>query len=463
MKDITYYFKQAKPSVLPSSVSQSTIECVNRELKSISSGSGASGNGKQNCRGEYIKLSDTERATIGEYAAKHGPAATICHFKKEGSFPNLKESSVRGWRDAYRQEVFNQSTDRKRDRPVEVTELPQKRRGRPLLLGEELEEEVKLFVKASRAEGTVVNTETVMGTATGVVISHDANLLVENGGYINITKEWAQRLLQRMGLVKRKGTTKAKVLPPDFEKLKKQFLSDIRTIVAMESIPKELIINWDQTGMKYVPVSDWTFEQKGAKRVEIAGLGDKRQITVLMSCAMDGKLLPTQVVYAGKTPACLPKIKYPENWHLTYSENHWSNEHTMMGYLHNILIPYVKVTRLNLKLSPSHPCLVIFDSFKGQTTQEFLDTLERNDILVVEVQPNCTDRLQPLDLAVNKPLKDQMKKQFHLWYAGEIKKKMSDKSGNGKKVVDLKLTRLKPLGLQWLSDACSYVEHNDFI
>jgi len=40
---------------------------------------------------------------------------------------------------------------------------------------------------------------------------------------------------------------------------------------------------------------------------------------------------------------------------------------------------------------------------------------------------------------------------------------MSDKSGNGKKVVDLKLTRLKPLGLQWLSDACSYVERNDFI
>ena len=92
-----------------------------------------------------------------------------------------------------------------------------------------------------------------------------------------------------------------------------------------------------------------------------------------------------------------------------------------------------------------------------------LDALEKNDILVVEVPPNCTDRLQPLDLTVNKPLKDQMKKQFHLWYAGEIKKKMSDKSGNGKKIVDLKLTRLKPLGLQWLSDACRYVERNDFI
>ena len=271
--------------------------------------------------------------------------------------------------------MFNQSNDQKRDRPVEVTELPQKQRGRPLLIGEELEEEVKLFIKASHAEGTVVNTETVMGTARGVVISHDANLLAENGGYINITKEWAQRVLQQMGLVKRKGMTKVKVLPSDFEKVKRQFLFDVHTIVAMESIPKELIIDWDQTGMKYVPVSDWTFEEKGTKRVEIAGLDDKWQITILMSCAMDGKLLPTQVIYAGKTPACLSKVECPKDWYLTYSENHWSNEHTMMGYLHNILLPYVTVTRCNLKLSPNHPCLVIFDSFKGQTTPAFLDFL----------------------------------------------------------------------------------------
>jgi len=66
-------------------------------------------------------------------------------FVISGSFPNLKENSVQGWRDAYCQEVLNQSTDRKRNRPVEVTELPQKCRVRPLLLGEELKKEVKLL------------------------------------------------------------------------------------------------------------------------------------------------------------------------------------------------------------------------------------------------------------------------------------------------------------------------------
>ena len=90
----------------------------------------------------------------------------------------------------------------------------------------------------------------------------------------------------------------------------------------MEDIPEELITNWDQTGLKYVPVSNWTFADKGSKRVEIAGLDDKRQLTVLLSCTMKGKLLPTQVIYAGKTPACLPKADYPSDWFLTTSVTH---------------------------------------------------------------------------------------------------------------------------------------------
>ena len=94
---------------------------------------------------------------------------------------------------------------------------------------------------------------------------------------------------------------------------------------------------------------------------------------------MDGNLLPTQVIYAVKIPVCLPKGDYPTDWYLTYSENHWSNEHTMMGYLHDILIPYVNATHDSLKLSKSHPVVVIFDTFKGQTTPDVLDTLEENN------------------------------------------------------------------------------------
>ena len=42
---------------------------------------------------------------------------------------------------------------------------------------------------------------------------------------------------------------------------------DIKVVVELEEIPEDVIINWDQTGINYVPVS---------KRVEVVGLNDKR-------------------------------------------------------------------------------------------------------------------------------------------------------------------------------------------
>ncbi len=70
------------------------------------------------------------------------------------------------------------------------------------------------------------------------------------------------------------------------EACKTQFLFDIDTIVEMEEIPRDLIINWDHTGIKYVPVSNWTMAKEGSKRVAIVGIDDKRQITAVFECTM---------------------------------------------------------------------------------------------------------------------------------------------------------------------------------
>ena len=147
-------------------------------------------------------------------------------------------------------------------------------------------------------------------------------------------KEWAQRLMTRMGLVKRKGSTAAKITDEDFYRLKEQYLTDTETISKFSSIPKDLVINWDQTAVKYVPVSNWTQEVKGTKRVPIAGIDDKRQITATLTVTATGDMLPVQVIYGGKTPACLPNIAFPTGWHITYTPNHWANEDTIHGGIH---------------------------------------------------------------------------------------------------------------------------------
>ena len=106
------------------------------------------------------------------------------------------------------------------------------------------------------------------------------------------------------------------------------------------------------------------------------------------------------------------KSQFPDEWHITHSPNHWSNETTMVNYITKIIIPYVKNKRKELGKTDDQVALAIFDEFKGQVTQSCSELLTRNNILFVCIPPNCTDRLQPLDISLNKAAKDFMKQQF---------------------------------------------------
>ena len=63
---------------------------------------------------------------------------------------------------------------------------------------------------------------------------------------------------------------------------------DIKAIVTMEEIPDDLVVNWDQTSIKYIPLSNWTMDKEGSKRVEVIGIDDKRQITATFAASLSG-------------------------------------------------------------------------------------------------------------------------------------------------------------------------------
>ena len=76
------------------------------------------------------------------------------------------------------------------------------------------------------------------------------------------------------------------------------------------------------------------------------------------------------------------------------------------------------------RLLLSHPVLVIFDEFNGQTTDQVFSVLEENSTFYVIVPPDCTDRLQPLDVSVNKIAKEFLRSRFQEWYASKISSKV---------------------------------------
>ena len=140
------------------------------------------------------------------------------------------------------------------------------------MLGDDLDKQVQNYMFGLRDVGGSVDTTVVQAAAAGMVKQKNPMLLAENGGHITLTKDWACYLLQRIGYVKRKGTTKGTLHVDSFDEIKREYLFDIKLIVAIEEVPPCLIINWDQTGIKYVPVSNWTMAPYGAKKVEIAGI-----------------------------------------------------------------------------------------------------------------------------------------------------------------------------------------------
>ena len=111
-------------------VPASSIATANEELKAIVT----TGESKKE-RGPYVKFSNEAKLAIARYAAENGVAASLRHFANR--FPDLKESSVRTWRNSYKTEL---SRKRKVKDDSSIVELPQKKKGHLLLIEDKLDD-----------------------------------------------------------------------------------------------------------------------------------------------------------------------------------------------------------------------------------------------------------------------------------------------------------------------------------
>ena len=399
--------------------------------------------------GSYAVYSAEMRAKIGKFAAESGNKAAVVKFSRETGKP-VSESTVRGLKKSYCDTL-------KRNRQGEpVTRLEHGLRGRPLKLGN-LDAHVQDYIRKLRLAGGIINRAIVIAAATGIVEHHNSAMLREHGGPIELGKKWADSILSRINLVKRKGTKVARKVPTDFVEIKLAFLKRITDFVREHKIPPELILNWDQTGAKFVPTSEWTLAEEGSRQVDIVGKEDKREMTVLLTCVMSGSLLPPQLIYAGKTNKCHPDITFPSGWDIYHSETHWSTENTMLHFIDHVLVPYIQTTRETLGFDSSQHALALFDVFAAHRCDSVLQALERNNIKCCFIPANCTGELQPLDVTVNQMFKLELKACFTKWYAGLVKEQLEHGVELGAIKPDLRISILKPLHARWLMEAIAKV------
>ena len=118
-------------------------------------------------------------------------------------------------------------------------------------------------------------------------------------------------------------------------------------LVKAHSLPPQLVVNIDQIDIHFFPTGGThTWAQKMSKHVLVHGVEDKRQITVSVSSSVTGNLLPFQLVFTLLTqrslsPRNIKRVACEEiGWHLTCTNNHWSNMTTCQEFVEKILQPY---------------------------------------------------------------------------------------------------------------------------
>ena len=442
---------------LSNRIASAAIESANREVRAALNKElleSASSRRKEKKPRVYLPQ---ERAEMGKLAVDIGATEAAKRFSKKLKYP-INESTARRFKQLYLQE--RRAKRLREEEDLTVSDLPMKKRGRPLLLGKNLDEQVQEYILKLREHGCAVNTTVVIAAARGLTRIIEPTRLNECGGPATLSVSWAKSLLKRMNFTKRRVSTKSLVPSQDVEEVRKEFLSELMEAVELHEVPPDLIFNWDQTGILLVPSAQWTMDKKGRKRVPIAGHNDKRQITAVMCGALTGEMLPIQLVYKGTTKRCHPPYNFPGDWLISHSPNHWSNEGTMVEYINEVIVPYVDRKRDDLDLSCDHPAVAIFDHFKGQLTVRVTQVLEENNIHSVLIPAAFTGELQPMDISVNKVVKSFIRNKFLEWYAEQVTELFYNDDDDP---VDLSTARMKCVGAQWMVALYEHLTNNPHV
>ena len=156
-------------------------------------------------RGSCVKLTGVQQTQIARYAFAHGNKEAIRYYTKQYCVPEIADSSVSTWKAKYTEEMKRKrkAGEFELNGEVVVHSIPSKRRGRPLLIGDELDEQLKVYVRELRARRAGIDTTVLIACGEAIVSRVDKKLLKVHGGPIDLSKNWAKSLLGRMGYVER--------------------------------------------------------------------------------------------------------------------------------------------------------------------------------------------------------------------------------------------------------------------
>ncbi len=252
---------------------------------------------------------------------------------------------------------------------------------------------------------------------------------------------WLKHFKQRYNIVNRKAGSK--LIRKDDHEL--DFLIDFVKNVNKKINTNEYyaIINIDEMGLYYDSKIEYTLDIKGTKRVEIKTTGrEKQRISIILGIDLLNKInMIPLIIFKGKTKRCINHIPLNDSYTLSYQENAWCDEDQFIKFLSS--------------LPKNKKILLLYDNFKAHTTKKVIDYIH-NEYPLIDVlllPQNTTSILQPLDVGVNKTVKNHIKNEYIKWLINNF-------DDDNKTLPKLDKHERDKLLVKWISNGWEKIDSN---
>lgn len=289
----------------------------------------------------------------------------------------------------------------------------ERKMGPSTILTKDEEELICKWIFANAKKGIPINKKTLMLTV-GEIINNDKRKNPFKNGVPG--EKWFSLFLKRHPDISQRhaeaiNAARATVTEEDIRKWHKEIYDHLKEQNALSILDDPArILNSDETGFETNPKTGLVLGPKGMKNFyEIKSGSEKDSITVLCTIAANGDLYPPMIVYPYERIPMEIARSTESSWALGRSKKGWMISQTFFSYICNTLLPLLKEKNV------SFPVLYLVDGHRSHLTYNVSKFCSENGIILFALFPNATHILQPADVSVFRPLKNNWRNVVIEW------------------------------------------------
>lgn len=176
------------------------------------------------------------------------------------------------------------------------------------------------------------------------------------------------------------------------------------------------IFNCDETSFCNDPKKTKVVGSVGNRTIRMTAGTGRENTSILICGSASGDLLPPLCIFKGQNIL--------ESWMSTEpsdqtayaaSKKGWMNTIIFSNWFRKCFLPFV---------GDKLPALLIYDGHSSHVNPEIIKEALENSVTILKLPPHTTDILQPLDVAVNKSLKDRWDDKLVKWQRANPRKRI---------------------------------------